>query len=424
VRSQSKHAIPDEGLPDLRLISPSGIPRVDTLSMLSAIARLVAAGTAETKSALVDATGLARSTVTSYVDMLLRRHVLEAAGTVTKGVRGRPADRLQISGGAGLVLAIDLGARHARLGIGELNQRILVQTSDRMDIREGPEAVLGGLSVVLEEHLARIGEGRAVRAVVIGVPARVHGPSGMTVRPNIMPGWDRFPISHWLERRFGAPAILENDVNLRAVGEAAALPDDQRPILVLKVGTGVGAGMVDQSGGVLRGYDGSAGDIGHTPVRGAPVRPCTCGNSGCVEAAVSVPSIIRQLREEFPGLIDDERDDLDQLTALLARSEPTAVSVVRGAAEILGEVVAMLCNTLNPRRVVLGGDLTASTDEILAGVRTVAYQRARPLATRNLVITHSRLGEMGGVAGALVLGREAALSPEGLRLLHTSSAGA
>jgi predicted NBD/HSP70 family sugar kinase len=201
----------------------------------------------------------------------------------------------------------------------------------------------------------------------------------MAIRPNIMPGWDGFPISHTIERRFGAPAILENDVNLRAIGEAAALPDDQRPLLVVKVGTGVGAGIVDTAGTVLHGYDGAAGDIGHAPVRGAPVRPCTCGNSGCVEAVVSVPSIVRELRELHPGLLDDDGNELDQLISLLARSHPAAVSIVRASAVILGEVVAMLCNTLNPRRVVVGGDLTSATDEILAGVRTVAYQRARRL---------------------------------------------
>lgn len=415
MRSETQIDSADAALPPLRLIGPPAVARTDTATMLSSIARLVAAEEAITKAALMDATGLARSTVTSHVDMLLRRGVLEQNGTVSRGSRGRPADGLRISPRAGLVLAIDLGARHAHLAVGELNQSVLARSSHRIDVRDGPGAVLDDVSRKLEEHLERVGEGHPVRCIVIGVPARVHGPSGMAIRPNIMPGWDGFPITAHLELRFGSPAVLENDVNLRAIGEAAALGEDQRPILVIKVGTGVGAGIVDPYGRVFHGYDGAAGDIGHIPVRGAPEMACTCGTIGCVEAVVSVPSIVRQLRAEYPGLLNDEEDELDQLLALLRHSDPGAVSVVRAAAETLGEAVAMLCNTLNPRRIVLGGDLTTATDEVLAGVRAIAYQNARPLATRNLVIAHSVLGELAGLAGALVLARETALGPEMLR---------
>lgn len=408
-------AVESDELPPLRLIAPLAIMRADSPAMLSTIARLVASEEADTKAALMEATGLARSTITSYLDTLMRRNVIEQQGTVSKGSRGRPADRLVISPKAGLVIAIDMGARHVRLAVGELNQHVVARSSQRIDVREGPEAVLDAISLTLEQHVSEVGDGRVVRCVVVGVPARVHGPSGKAVRPNIMPGWDGYPISGYLERRFGAPAILENDVNLRAIGEAAALDDDQRPLLVLKIGTGVGAGLVDTSGQIFHGYDGSAGDIGHIPVRGAPERECTCGTIGCVEAVVSVPSIARQLREQHPGVLSDDEDDLDQLLTLLRRSEPHTVTVVRAAAETLGELVAMLCNTLNPRRIVLGGDLTTATDEMLAGVRAIAYQKARPLATRNLVIGHSVLGELAGLAGALVLARETALSPEAIR---------
>jgi hypothetical protein len=67
--------------------------------------------------------------------------------------------------------------------------------------------------------------------------------------------------------------------------------------------------------------------------------------------------------------------------------------------------------------VTIGGSLTAASDELLAGVRSVVYQRALPLATRNLVLTNSVLGEYAGVAGATVLGIERVLSAESIGLL-------
>ncbi|MDT7551586.1 MAG: hypothetical protein QOI16_122, partial [Pseudonocardiales bacterium] len=96
--------------------------------------------------------------------------------------------------------------------------------------------------------------------------------------------------------------------------------------------------------------------------------------------------------------------------ARLAKADPTAVALVREAAAHIGEVVAMLVHFYNPARVTIGGSLTAASDDLLAGVRSVVYQRALPLATRNLVLATSVLGEYAGLAGAAVLAIEQALS--------------
>ena len=108
--------------------------------------------------------------------------------------------------------------------------------------------------------------------------------------------------------------------------------------------------------------------------------------------------------------------------ALLARGDPTVLRLVREAAELIGEVVATLVHFYNPARVTIGGALTAASDELLAGVRSVVYQRALPLATRNLVLAHSVLGEFAGVAGGAVLGIERVLSADGIGVLTGAGA--
>jgi predicted NBD/HSP70 family sugar kinase len=90
---------------------------------------------------------------------------------------------------------------------------------------------------------------------------------------------------------------------------------------------------------------------------------------------------------------------------------------VRDAAALIGELVATLVHFYNPARVTIGGSLTASSDDLLAGVRSVVYQRALPLATRNLVLTSSTLGEYAGLAGAAVLGIERVLSADSIGAL-------
>jgi predicted NBD/HSP70 family sugar kinase len=402
--------LPPSPLPPLRL-SAARTGRIDTAVTLSTVARLVASGAAVSKADLVTAAGLARTTVSSAVDELLARGLLQVDGTRPTVGRGRPADRLALSPRGGHVLLADVGASSAHLAVVDLSQRMLARTEVPVSMNDGPEAVLR----TVESELTALRDGvppdAPVRAIVIGLPGPVDGTQGVPVRPPIMPGWHAYPVAARLSQTFDCPAVLENDVNLRALGEARALPADQVPLLFVKVGTGIGGGLVSREGVLHHGADGAAGDIGHVRVRGAPDEPCVCGNVGCIEAVASAGAIARRLGA--PG----RPVPTSEVHALLARGDPAAVAAVREAAALIGELVATLVHFYNPARVTIGGGLSAASDELLAGVRSVAYQRALPLATRNLVLTNSVLGEYAGLAGAAVLAIERALSTESIGLL-------
>jgi predicted NBD/HSP70 family sugar kinase len=407
-------------LPPLRLSAPPLSARLDATLTLSTVARLVASGTALSKADLVPAAGLARTTVSAAVDELLARGVLRLDGTRPTAGRGRPADRLALSPHSGHVLLADVGARGAHLAVVDLSQQVLGHTHIDIDVTEGPDPVMHAIETGLDA-LRPPGSGDVpVRAVVIGLPGPVDGNLGIPVRPPIMPGWHAYPVSARLQRRFGCPVILENDVNLRALGEARALPADQAPLLFVKVGTGIGGGLITSEGVLHHGADGAAGDIGHVRVRGAPNHPCVCGNVGCIEAVASASAIARRLDEssvDGHGGGGTGGATIADVRALIARADPTTLGLVREAASLIGEVVAMLVHFYNPARVTIGGSVTAASDELLAGVRSVVYQRALPLATRNLVLANSVLGEYAGLAGAAVLGIERVLSAEEIGLL-------
>jgi predicted NBD/HSP70 family sugar kinase len=397
--------LPPTLLPPLRLSTPPSTGRIDAEATLSTVARLIASGAAQSKADLVPAAGMARTTVSAAVDELLNRGVVRIAGTRPTPGRGRPADRLALSPLGGHVLLADVGARGAHLAVLDLSQRVVAHEHVDLDVRDGPEPVLDIIEARLDALRAVGSPEVPARAVVIGLPGPVDGNLGSPVRPPIMPGWHAYPVSARLQGRFGCAAILENDVNLRALGEARALPADQAPLLFVKIGTGIGGGLVTREGGLHHGADGAAGDIGHVRVRGGPDDPCVCGNVGCIEAVASASAIARRLAAgaTVPVTIADVRDRL-------AKADPAAVAHVREAAAHIGELVAMLVHFYNPARVTIGGSLTAASDDLLAGVRSVVYQRALPLATRNLVLANSVLGEYAGLAGAAVLGIEQALS--------------
>ncbi|HYH30494.1 MAG TPA: ROK family protein [Pseudonocardia sp.] len=402
---------PQAPLPPLRLSAPPLSGRIEAAVTLSTVARLVASGSAVSKADLVPAAGLARTTVSTAVDELLARGLLRVDGTRPTAGRGRPADRLALSPTGGHVLLADVGASSAHLAVVDLSQRVLARTQVAVDMCDGPDAVLRTVEAELTALRGTGPVGVPVRAVVIGLPGPVDGTRGVPVRPPIMPGWHAYPVAARLSRTFGCPAVLENDVNLRALGEARALPADQTPLLFVKVGTGIGGGLVGREGVLHHGADGAAGDIGHVRVRGAPDDACVCGNVGCIEAVASAGAIARRLGEPGPPV------PIEEVRTLLARGDPAAVAAVREAAGLIGELVATLVHFYNPARVTIGGGLSAASDELLAGVRSVAYQRALPLATRNLVLTNSVLGDDAGLAGATVLGIERVLSTESIGLL-------
>lgn len=399
---------------NLRLSVPTVSARVSIESVASTLARLIASHAAATRADLVRVTGLARSTVTAGLDLLQQAGVICNIGVRTTIGRGRPPEDLDLSPSFGLILVADLGVRFARLSAHDLSQRMLTGAEMRLDVADGPESALAAVTEEFKSMLTRINHPRPVPlVVVIGLPGPMDTGRGIPVKPPIMPGWDGFFVADALRAEFGCPVLCENDVNLRALGEARALAPDQSPLLYIKVSTGIGGGLVTATGDLYHGADGSAGDIGHVRVHGADEVLCVCGNYGCIEAVASAPAILRQIRE-LPPQETPLPTTWDELTAALQTNEKVTVGLVREAASQLGEVVASLVHFYNPARIVVGGGLTVPSDDMLAGIRAVVYRRALPLATRNLVISQPTLGEWSGTAGGLVLGIEHALTPDAL----------
>ena len=226
--------------------------------------------------------------------------------------RGRPAEDLGLSHSFGLVLVADLGIRYARFSVHDLSEQMLTASEMPLDVADGPESVLARVVEVFKALLARVEHPRPLPLVlVVGLPGPVDVIRGAAVKPPVMPGWDDFPVAGALQGEFGCPVLCENDVNLRALGEARVIAPDQSPLLYVKVGTGIGGGLVTASGELYHGADGAAGDIGHFRVHGSDEVLCACGNYGCVEAVAAAPAILRQLGQvtvgqgELPATVDE-----------------------------------------------------------------------------------------------------------------------
>jgi predicted NBD/HSP70 family sugar kinase len=366
---------------------------------------LIREGAAVTRADLARHTGLARSTVAHRVDALLASGlVVEAGGSASTG--GRPPTVLAFNHDAGLVLVADLGATHARMAVTDLAGTPLAETAEDLDIALGPTEVLTRASARFHELLAQTGRSSAeVRGIGIGVPGPVEFASGQPVNPPIMPGWDGFDIPAWFADRYTAPVLVDNDVNIMARGEHWVHWRRTSHLLLVKVGTGIGCGIV-ADGHIHRGARGAAGDIGHIRATSSDEVVCRCGNIGCLEAIAGGQALADRL--SAAGI--DAANSRD-VVRLVRGGDVTATRMVRDAGRTLGEVLAGTVNFFNPAVIVIGGDIAEAHAQLLAGVREGILSRSLPLATRDLRIVPSRLGDRAGITGAAITAIEHVLSP-------------
>ncbi|MDR5701183.1 ROK family transcriptional regulator [Agromyces aerolatus] len=378
------------------------------VSGASELFQLLRDGVPRTRASLAQATGLARSTIAARVDELMSLGlVTPVADAVSTG--GRPPSQFALNPGARVVLAADLGASHATIAVTDLAGTVLAQQGEPMDITSGPEAVLGWMVEAGHQLVDGLGRDRGdLAAIGIGVPGPVEHSTGRPVNPPIMPGWDRFDVPGWVQQHLEVPVLVDNDVNIMALGERAMAWPHVEHLMFVKVATGIGSGVI--SGGLLqRGAQGIAGDIGHVQVaRGAGV-PCHCGNRGCLEALASGPAIARALRQQ--GIeAQTGRDVVD----LVKRGDLDAIQAVRQAGRDIGEVLTACVSLVNPSVIAIGGSMARAGEHLIAGVREVVYTRSMPLATEHLAIVQSAAAENAAVLGASMLAIHHALSPEGI----------
>lgn len=353
-------------------------------------------GRARTRAELMRETGLARTSVSERLTGLLNaRLIMPTSDGASSG--GRPPSRVAFNAASRVVVGVDLGATHGAVGLSDLNGEILAQRRKALEISLGPEPVLAWVLETAKKLLLETDRSsKDVLGIGVGVPGPVQHSTGMPIRPPIMPGWDGFDIPKFIARDFSQPVLVDNDVNVLALGEKAAVWPSVNDLLFVKVATGIGAGVI--AGGVLqRGAQGAAGDIGHVQV------PHGEGEMD-LEAMASGPAIGNKLSSESAPLATQQVIDRIRI------GDPDAIAAARSAGRYIGEIVSICVSVLNPTTIVVGGAMGISVEELIAGIREVVYKRAIPLATQHLNIVPARGGQDAGIRGATLMVTEDRLS--------------
>lgn len=307
------------------------------------------------------------------------------------------------------VLGIDLGGTKIAAVVadhqGQVLSRVQVDTP-----RGGPGAVVEAMVFSAREALrARELSAGDILGMGVGAPGLVDRREGLLIAAPNLPGWRSTAMRDALEVAIGAPAVLGNDATVAALGEhrfGAGM--GTRHMVYVTVSTGIGGGIVI-NGGVYDGASGSAGEIGHIPVR-KDGPPCNCGSVGCLETLASGTAIARTAREaiergEPSSLRDVPAEALDAVAVFAAASQGDAVAqrTIVEASGYLGMGLTTVVNIFNPEMVVIGGGVANEwVRYIVPAVRIMERMAfARPVA--DVRVVPAALGADAGTLGAVVL---------------------
>ncbi|WP_328993550.1 ROK family transcriptional regulator [Kribbella sp. NBC_01245] len=379
--------------------SPYGVHALVRRTHEDRVLRALREGGAMSRGEIAEVVGLSRSTMSEITGSLLHRGAIVVVST-DAGYRagsGRPAERLALDPGSGQFMGVDFGHRRVHVVVADASHEILLSGSTPYE-NDTPWPTRIERAFTLIDQLsteARVHFG-ALQGIGIGVPGPY--PTPPTARPRLAGDAVGQPWADGVDaafiHRFDAPAIVDNNTRLAALAEAISGDHWVEDLLYVRLGDGVGGGLV-VGGRLVTGSNGLAGEFGHVTVK-PDGKQCRCGKLGCLETVASVPAILATCQSSGVAV-----SSLDDLQAAVHRSHPVVDQVLRDAAAAVGEVVGRAAMTLNPARIVIGGEITRIAPVIVQqAAATVAYELF-PSGVARPPVRAAELGEDAGALGAL-----------------------
>ncbi len=296
-------------------------------------------------------------------------------------------------------IGVDLGGTNLRAAAVDQNGQLIAQVSASTSPEKGREYVISEIVESIQELRGKQLEGRFA-GVGIGVPGFILMEQGVILNSNNLAFLENMPLRDEIEKRLGAPVILENDANAAALGEswigAGAEVDD---LVLLTLGTGIGGGIV-YKGRVMHGFLGMAGELGHITV--VPNgNPCGCGNVGCLEKHASATAIT--CLAELMRVTPHPNPTAEEIYHLAAGGDRKAQQVFRSMGEALGIALAMLINTFNFPLFLLSGGPLPAWDYFAPAMLEQVERRSFTYRNTKTRIEKAKLGNKAGLFGAAYL---------------------
>ncbi len=348
-------------------------------------------------------TQLTRTTVSDVVTQLSVAGLVQEVGRGPSS-GGKAPILLQIPRDARQIIGVHVGDGHVRGAIVNLAGDVSHRERVDLEARDG-QVALRQLEEIIDRLIAHASG--VPLGIGIGTPGVVDTPTG-TVRWAVHLDWRDLRLGPRLRARTGLPVYVANDSQAAALAEwTFGGHTTARAMVAMRVGTGIGAGIVIDDR-LYQGDGAGAGEIGHTTVAANGIG-CRCGRTGCLETVASVPATLERVRV---ALGTPARPELAEAVAAFHAGHPGVRAAVLESARYIGRAVGALIDTLDIRQIVLIGPMTTFGEDWFATVCDEARRTALPLLAESTRIALGNLGpdvqELG--AAALLMTAELGLS--------------
>lgn len=338
---------------------PIGRPSVLRHTNAHGILKLLRECGSCSRADLVRASGLSAPTITNVVKDLLSENLVEPLGE-GESSGGRPPDMIRFKAERGCLLAVEISSESISFLLTDLNGNELATQKISIARRKTtPEAICGYIGEELKILLRKQKKAREhLLALVVGVPAITNVEEGSVLSISTLEGWRSVPLRDMLSKKANCLVIVENDMNLAALGERyCGAAQAEKDFVFINIGTNVGAGIF-LGGKIHHGSHWSAGEIAYLRLPSTSRRQPTIHEFGELETVLTNSGILKSWHEEGGETTRPSRKmDAVGILNLAQAGDACAEKIVRKRAEIVADIIVNLSLILNPGLILLGGEV-------------------------------------------------------------------
>jgi predicted NBD/HSP70 family sugar kinase len=378
---------------------------------ISAVLNVIKNNGGLSRADIAKLTGLTPASISNISKQLIESKYLVERG-MGESSGGRPPIILELNPDARYVIGVNIGVGSIEVVVTDLGAKIICR--DEMLVlasKRSKELVIKNLVKLINEVLMSSNiDSEKVLGVGIAMHGIVNTDNGISKYAPYY-NWVNVNLKEELQSILKYPVFIDNDVRAMAIGESwFGSAKDINNFVMINVSNGVGAGIIIENKPYY-GVDFSAGEIGHivVDVDGAK---CNCGNYGCLETVVSNDSIVKKaikaIKQGSNSLLINFKENIEDLTIDdickgASLNDDVSIYVLKEAARYLGMGISNLVNILNPRNVVVVGEIFEDTLYVIEALKEIVDKRSMRVPNKNIRITKSVLGKEAAVIGAATL---------------------
>ena len=328
--------------------------------------------------------GLSKQTISSVMADLENAHLVEETG-ITEGGIGRRAQTYRLSPRAGFAVGIDLGGTNFRSGLVDFSGNVLGELSI-----ETPHSSVDELLQIMSKTISQLFKNANVPVselaqIVIGIPGAVNPATGVISNAPNLEYLDNLVLRNLIQARFNVSTLVENDVNVAALGELEKSKTEDFGFIA--IGTGVGMGLI-LDGELRRGFNGGAGEIGYLPL-GENVNQLS--KEGHFEELIGGHAVESKYLKQVKS-----KKTLIEIFESAAKGDSISEKIVDELGSNIALGIRAICSVLDLGEIILGGGIGSREDLYAKIVEELRKTMQNPPSVKI-----STLGARAGLVGAM-----------------------